>query len=639
MQWSANSGSAGHVIHNSLVKQFWQTATAKTLADGTLELKATIDTIVYTITEASIRTITIPPLSQPAPPTPIATTTTASPSPSPSLAHEPMEHTFEQSSTDPQPPTPRQEAITSQLMIRIGNLEKQLKETKQTFRKAILTLVDSVKTLEVALKRKTNRVLFSDFEEEETEAQGRKTHDLDPLVSLVQELVTPSKTVNVSGEEQVEDISPTTQEAAAILTKVQKFKRSKVKSAFEKVNTGGIKVSSGIEEVNAGSLDVNTGIDPVTTDSIRVSVPSPDREEAGLAKAIRLDALEKALEKEEVDKQKEEMENMVRLGKEEMVCGSGSDIHHTPQLALASLNAELHKNMSKIAKAEAEVAGKTAAMKKSSITLAQMKSGKAIALKYKFEKSSAQVDSCRIDVFRRQDHDDDALFEGESSAKRQKTCEKEYDDQETNETSLEFLVEISGKCMKWVPTCADQKRIEVALDNMMRIQCGLVKKTDLEELKSRWVRKVIKKFKLKAQYVVHHRKSLWAKIANIRGQLVERSNPYEVYSDQKIVELIRILHDQGYEQEFTKKIIVKRDDEEHQLRQRQSNSLQKPETPRQAIIATPIPVIPKITEPYLQPNRTNNPTITRNFSRRVIMPLKRTLFPDESKEEKKQKKD
>ncbi|GJU79232.1 putative ribonuclease H-like domain-containing protein [Tanacetum coccineum] len=42
-------------IHDSLVTQFWQTATANTLVDGTLELHATIDTIVYTITEASIR--------------------------------------------------------------------------------------------------------------------------------------------------------------------------------------------------------------------------------------------------------------------------------------------------------------------------------------------------------------------------------------------------------------------------------------------------------------------------------------------------------------------------------------------------------------------------------------------------------
>ncbi|GJV82560.1 hypothetical protein Tco_1522458 [Tanacetum coccineum] len=365
-------------IYDSLVKQFGRCYMPKLLADGLLELKQLLDTIVgqealsITQPQPSSRVVpptppitqpipseatTILPLSQPAPLTPIAETTTSSPSPSPSPAHKLMEHTFKHPSSDQQPPTPRQEATTSQLMTRIDDLEKQLKETKQTFGKAILTLVERVKTLEVALKRKTKRVLLSDSEEEETEAQGRKFHDLDPLVSLVQELVTPSKTpsktVNASGEEQVEDISPTTLEAAAILTKVHKiksvdkgkrYKRRKsskefagtgldfeeVKSAFEKVSTGGIEVSSGIEEINTGSLDVNTGIDPVTTDSIRVSVPSPDRgrregkapmieeeetqasrktkeqilqEEARLAKAISLDALEKALEKEEVDKQ------------------------------------------------------------------------------------------------------------------------------------------------------------------------------------------------------------------------------------------------------------------------------------------------------------------------------------------------
>ncbi|GJR69103.1 hypothetical protein Tco_0015168 [Tanacetum coccineum] len=42
-------------IYDSLVKQFWQTATTNTIADGTLEINATIDTIGYTITEASIR--------------------------------------------------------------------------------------------------------------------------------------------------------------------------------------------------------------------------------------------------------------------------------------------------------------------------------------------------------------------------------------------------------------------------------------------------------------------------------------------------------------------------------------------------------------------------------------------------------
>ncbi|GKE78800.1 hypothetical protein Tco_1544920, partial [Tanacetum coccineum] len=42
-------------IYDSLVKQFWQSATANTNTDGSLEIIATIDTIRYTISEASIR--------------------------------------------------------------------------------------------------------------------------------------------------------------------------------------------------------------------------------------------------------------------------------------------------------------------------------------------------------------------------------------------------------------------------------------------------------------------------------------------------------------------------------------------------------------------------------------------------------
>ncbi|GJT83656.1 hypothetical protein Tco_1057998 [Tanacetum coccineum] len=42
-------------IYDSLVKQFWQTATARTLADGIQQLNATIDSIEYTITEESVR--------------------------------------------------------------------------------------------------------------------------------------------------------------------------------------------------------------------------------------------------------------------------------------------------------------------------------------------------------------------------------------------------------------------------------------------------------------------------------------------------------------------------------------------------------------------------------------------------------
>ncbi|GKF62667.1 hypothetical protein Tco_0182721, partial [Tanacetum coccineum] len=42
-------------IYDSLVKQFWQTATVRTIANGNQELLATIDGKAYTITKESVR--------------------------------------------------------------------------------------------------------------------------------------------------------------------------------------------------------------------------------------------------------------------------------------------------------------------------------------------------------------------------------------------------------------------------------------------------------------------------------------------------------------------------------------------------------------------------------------------------------
>ncbi|GJR20381.1 putative ribonuclease H-like domain-containing protein [Tanacetum coccineum] len=47
-------------IYDSLVKQFWQTATVRTLANGTQQLVASIDSKEYTITEASVRRDFVP---------------------------------------------------------------------------------------------------------------------------------------------------------------------------------------------------------------------------------------------------------------------------------------------------------------------------------------------------------------------------------------------------------------------------------------------------------------------------------------------------------------------------------------------------------------------------------------------------
>ncbi|GJV87756.1 hypothetical protein Tco_1531694, partial [Tanacetum coccineum] len=87
--------------------------------------------------------------------------------------------------------------------IRLDNLQKE-EVAKQ--------LVKKVKKLEGFLKRRN--MVLTDSEEEDAEAQGRKSQD-DPQDFSVQGLVTPSTTkVKASGEEQEEDISPNTLEAA-----------------------------------------------------------------------------------------------------------------------------------------------------------------------------------------------------------------------------------------------------------------------------------------------------------------------------------------------------------------------------------------------------------------------------------------
>ncbi|GJY69957.1 hypothetical protein Tco_0472939 [Tanacetum coccineum] len=217
-----------------------KTATANTNADGTLEIKATIDTIRYTISEASIRD-------------------------SLQLADASGGNCF---------------------------------------------LSDSVKRKNLRLK-------------------VRKSQD-DPQDSSVQGLVTPSTTkVKASGEEQEEDISPNTLEAAKTLSKVASLKTSldfqeevdagaeqvntasaEQVSTAEGVNTGSIKLSTGDEQLSTGNEQVSTvGAKKSTSDQDKgqregkapmISEETPKKskeqvlqEEASLAEAIRLDTLQK----------------------------------------------------------------------------------------------------------------------------------------------------------------------------------------------------------------------------------------------------------------------------------------------------------------------------------------------------------
>ncbi|GJZ59578.1 putative ribonuclease H-like domain-containing protein [Tanacetum coccineum] len=146
--------------------------------------------------------------------------------------------------------------LVPKLVTRIDNLEKELHHTKNTYGKAVLTLVE----------------------------RRRKIQDIDddPLVSLVGEsmkevdFVTPTK-VSASGEAQEEDISPTILEAAKTLSQVASQtvstykRRARSTDKGKDISTGldaEAQVNTGSEDFNSDSIRVNTGSAPVSTPSV-----------------------------------------------------------------------------------------------------------------------------------------------------------------------------------------------------------------------------------------------------------------------------------------------------------------------------------------------------------------------------------
>ncbi|GJW11608.1 hypothetical protein Tco_1577435 [Tanacetum coccineum] len=303
-------------------------------------------------------------------PTLIAEPTTHHTSPSPGPDNEPTEHIFEQPSPKHQPLSPRLETEVSQsqdpshphvpeartmtvedllhlvpnLITKVDSLETELKQTKLTMEKAILKLVKKVKKLEAILKRR--HVVLTDSEDEELEDQGRIFQDIDddPLGSKG-DFVTPTKH---SGEAQEEEISPTTLEAAKILSKVasqklksvdkgKRYKRRK-ESKGKDISTGFEKVNTGFEKVNAGGSGVSTGSGPASlVEAIRLQ----SLEEEETAKQVHLDALlAKRMEEEELTEQQKQRKAQVQFEAQ----------HYTEEdwdaiRAKLESNAELTKNV------------------------------------------------------------------------------------------------------------------------------------------------------------------------------------------------------------------------------------------------------------------------------------------------------
>ncbi|GKC03611.1 hypothetical protein Tco_0995221 [Tanacetum coccineum] len=335
-------------IYDSLVKQFWHTASVKTIANGNQELLATIDSKAYTITEASVRSSlqladatsitnlpdaeihdglvsmrgfignhvpllpamlaptqgegsTIPAGSQPTPTVSIPSTsqTPIPPLTEPSISsptritdrHEPKISQSQDPTLTPvadeatttsvevdaegaatttaslnagldsgnihESPlrshdAPLPEVNTSRsakdsvqlkelmelvpkLVLRIDSLEKELTKTTQMFGNEVLTLKNRVKTLEVALKRKSKKVVLSELEGEEAEnssKQGRKSQD-----DRFEDFITPSN----SGEAQ----DTYKRRRRSVDTSMDYFSAAKERTKSEEVNTGSTRVNTG----------------------------------------------------------------------------------------------------------------------------------------------------------------------------------------------------------------------------------------------------------------------------------------------------------------------------------------------------------------------------------------------------------
>ncbi|GKC32709.1 hypothetical protein Tco_1040003 [Tanacetum coccineum] len=81
---------------------------------------------------------------------------------------------------------------------------------------------------------------------------------------------------------------------------------------------------------------------------------------------------------------------------------------------------------------------------------------------------------------------------------------------------------------------------------------------DIEERTSRWVNKCVKKFNLYARYGVEHWRNPHAKIVYIKMQREPGKPKEEVYSNSKIIQVIKTYWELGHEHNFITEIVTRR---------------------------------------------------------------------------------
>ncbi|GJW23469.1 hypothetical protein Tco_0034091 [Tanacetum coccineum] len=162
--------------------------------------------------------------------------------------------------------------LVPKLVLRVDSLEKELTRTTQIFGNKVITLKNMVKTLEVALKRKSKKVVLSESEGEEAEnssKHGRKSQD-DRSKDFI--------TLSNSGEAQEQDINPTLLDAAKTLIQVASRDVSTYKRRRRSVDT-----DKAQRKGKAKMVEENV-------QTIQKTKKQLEQEKAGFAKGVRLQA-------------------------------------------------------------------------------------------------------------------------------------------------------------------------------------------------------------------------------------------------------------------------------------------------------------------------------------------------------------
>ncbi|GKB41509.1 putative ribonuclease H-like domain-containing protein [Tanacetum coccineum] len=252
-----------------------QTATTSTLADGTLELRATIDTIEYTITEASCSKLVFPDML------PVV----AVDSKCKDNAYQAVDYHHRLHITIFISPTWLSATTESE-----RHLEMKFPQSQGTYS----SHVAEERTMSVDDLLQLVPKLLTKVDSLETELQQTKLTMGKALVKLVKK----GRNLQEEGEE---DISPTTLEAAKTLSKVASQRSKSVdkgKIYKRRKESKGTDINTGFEDISTGFEDISTGFEEVNTSGLGVSTaPKRTKEqiqqkEASLAEAIRLQTLE-----------------------------------------------------------------------------------------------------------------------------------------------------------------------------------------------------------------------------------------------------------------------------------------------------------------------------------------------------------